>query len=421
MTAPFIEPKELGAITARFPTPFHLYDEGSIRSNARMLNKAFSWNPGFREYFAVKANPNPAILDILRQEGCGVDCSSLTELMLAKAVGFQGHEIMFSSNVTPKVDMEMASTLRAQINLDDISHIDFLDRVAGIPKRVVLRYNPGNDFTIGNDIMSRPADAKYGFTKPQLYQGIRSLMHRGAETFGIHAFLSSNTTESDYYPALAKLLFRTAVELARETRAEIACINLSGGIGIPYHPDDSPTDMSKVGESVRDAFEAILVPAGMEHVAIHTELGRWMLGSAGCLVARVLHEKHTYKHYLGLDACAANLLRPAMYKAYHHITVVGQEDAPAAGTWDVTGGLCENNDKFAVDRPLPPVGRGDLVIIHDTGAHGHAMGFNYNGKLRSAELLLQPSGKVKLIRRAETPADYFSTLDVLDEFAPETH
>ena len=415
MKHPIVDGDQLAAITERFPTPFHLYSEALIRQRARDLKAAFAWNPGFKEHFAVKATPNPAILRILKEEGFGVDCASLPELLLARAAGFSGEEVMFSSNVTPEADMRLAANQGVLINLDDVSHIDFLARVAGIPETISLRYNPGNSFTIGNDIMSRPGDAKYGFTRSQLKDGIFKLQALRARRFGLHAFLSSNTTSPDYFPALAQLLFANARELRDETGADIAFINLSGGIGIPYRPDDTPVDIHTVGAAIHQLYDEILVPAGMGQVAIHTELGRWLLGPAGCLVSRVLHEKHTYKHYLGLDACAANLLRPAMYKAYHHISVVGRETESTEEVWDVTGGLCENNDKFAVDRPLPTVGQGDLVVIHDTGAHGYAMGYNYNGKLRSAEILLREDGDATLIRRAETPADYFATLDVLKE------
>lgn len=314
--------------------------------------------------------------------------------------------------------MRLALELGSLINLDDISHIDFLDRLSGITQTISLRFNPGDGFTIGNSIMSRPGDAKYGFTRPQLTEGVRDLQARGAERFSLHAFLSSNTTEAAYYPAVARLLFKTAVDIHRETGADIAGINLSGGIGVPYRPDDTEIDIEAVGRAVRAEFKAIMIPAGLDHVAIHTELGRWLLAPAGCLVSRVIHEKHIYKHYLGLDACAADLMRPAMYGAYHHITVAGRERDAVCQTWDVTGGLCENNDKFAIDRPLPEVGIGDLLVLHDTGAHGHAMGYNYNGKLRSAEVLRSKNGKFRLIRRAETPADYFATLDVLGDLQP---
>ncbi len=418
MKLPFVSKTELERLCKEVPTPFHLYDETIIRQRARQLKTAFDWNPGFREYFAVKANPNPVVLKILIDEGFGLDCSSYTELLTAGSVGAKGHDIMFSSNVTPAADMRLAMAMDSLINLDDISHIDFLDRLSGIPRTISLRFNPGNDFTIGNSIMSRPGDAKYGFTRPQLTRGIRELQTRGTERFSLHAFLSSNTTEADYYPALAELLFRTAVEIHRKTGADIFGINLSGGIGVSYRPDDPEIDIEAVGQAIQKSFKAIMVPAGLEHVVIHTELGRWLLAPAGCLVSRVIHEKHIYKDYLGLDACAADLMRPAMYGAYHHITVAGREEDAACRTWDVTGGLCENNDKFAIDRPLPEVGIGDLLVIHDTGAHGHAMGYNYNGKLRSAEVLRTESGEFRLIRRAETPADYFATLDVLEDFRP---
>lgn len=407
--------QRLEEIASEIPTPFHLYDESFIRERARLLYRAFAWNPGFKEFFAVKATPNPAILRILREEGCGVDCSSLTELMMARACGFHGDEIMFSSNVTPAADMQLAAQLGAQISLDDVSHIDFLDRVAGIPGSIMLRYNPGPAFHMGNHIMSKPEDAKYGMTRDQLLSGLVSLRERGCREFGVHAFLSSNTCDEDYYPALAEALFRLAVDIRAQTGIAIGRINLSGGIGVPYRPDAYAVDILRVGERVRALYEAILIPAGLD-VRLCSELGRWMLAPAGCLVARVLHEKHIYKDYLGLDACAADLMRPAMYGAYHHITVAGQEGQAAERTWDVTGGLCENNDKFAVDRPLPPVEVGDLVVIHDTGAHGRAMGYNYNGKLRSAEVLLQRDGSHRLIRRTETPADYFATLEGIDGF-----
>lgn len=410
MKLPFANHAELERICRIHPTPFHLYDEGTIRQRLRRLRAAFAWNPGFKEYFAVKANPNPALLAIVREEGGGADCSSLTELMLADRAGFKGHEVMFSSNVTPEADMRLAADLGSRISLDDISHIDFLQRVAGLPPAITLRFNPGNSFTIGNSIMSRPGDAKYGFTRPQLTEGIRRLAAGGVRKFGLHAFLSSNTTEPAYYPALARLLFDTVVGLQRETGVEFDSVNLSGGIGIPYRPDEPEVDIMAVGRSIEQAYHEILGPAGLDRIAVHAELGRWLMAPAGCLVSRVIHEKHIHKDYLGLDACAANLMRPAMYGAYHHITVAGREDAPLAGTWDVTGGLCENNDKFAIDRQLPEVGIGDLLVIHDTGAHGHSMGYNYNGKLRSAELLRQADGNVRLIRRAETPADYFATL-----------
>nr|WP_018249468.1 diaminopimelate decarboxylase [Orenia marismortui] len=412
MKKPFVNLEQLKEITQKHPTPFHLYDEQGIRENARKLNEAFAWNEGFKEYFAVKATPNPTILKILQEEGCGVDCSSLTELMMSEKVGFNGEDIMFSSNVTPKEDFELASQLNAIINLDDITHIEFLEEVAGIPEIISCRFNPGNNFDSDNDIMDNPAEAKYGFTYEQLVEGFNTLQEKGAKHFGIHAFLASNTVANEYYPALAKILFETAVELSKETGAHISFINLSGGVGIPYHPDEEAADIMAIGEGVRKAYEEILVPAGMDDVAIYTELGRFMLGPYGHLVTTAIHEKNIHKDYIGLDACAANLMRPAMYGAYHHITVMGKENQPHNHKYDVTGGLCENNDKFAIDRMLPKVDKGDLVVIHDTGAHGFAMGYNYNGKLRSAEVLLKEDSSTQLIRRAETPADYFATLDI---------
>ena len=416
MKRPFVTLEQLREMTEQYPTPFHLYDEKGIRENARRLKEAFAWNPGFKEYFAVKATPNPAILKILREEGCGADCSSLTELMLADRSGFSGHEIMFSSNDTPAEDFKLAAQLGAIINLDDFTHIDFLKETIGfIPETVCCRFNPGGVFTIGASaegfqVMDTPGDSKYGFTREQLFEGFKKLKAMGAKRFGIHAFLASNTLSNQYYSTLAGILFRLAVELEQETGCDVCFINLSGGVGIPYKPDQPANDIAVIGEGVRQQFEKILVPAGMGDVAIYTELGRFMLGPNGCLVTKVLHFKHTYKEYVGVDACAANLMRPAMYGAYHHITVMGKEDAPCDHMYDVTGGLCENNDKFAVDRMLPEVELGDLLVIHDAGAHGFSMGYNYNGKLRSAEVLLQEDGSTRLIRRAETPEDYFATL-----------
>ena len=408
---PFVSSEKLHEIVKEYPTPFHLYDEAGIRRRARALNAAFAWNRGFKEYFAVKATPNPFILNILREEGCGVDCASETELMLAKACGFEGEQIMFSSNVTPAREYVRAREQGAIINLDDITHIDFLRDCAGIPETICCRFNPGGEFAIGNRIMDQPKDAKYGFTRAQLTQGYKRLMELGAKHFGLHAFLASNTLTNEYYPTLARILFETAVELHRETGAHIAFINLSGGVGVPYRPEDTENDIALIGEGVRRAYEEVLVPAGMGDVKIFTELGRYMLAPNGILVATAIHEKHTYKEYIGLDACAVNLMRPAMYGAYHHITVAGKEDAPCDHVYDVTGGLCENNDKFAIDRALPRIDMGDLIVIHDTGAHGFSMGYNYNGKLRSAEVLLHEDGTTQLIRRAETPTDYFATFD----------
>ena len=411
MKKPFVTHQQLEAIARKYPTPFYLYDEKGIRENARRVRRAFAWDPGYREYFAVKATPNPYILSIMKEEDCGADCSSLTELMLSDAVGYRGSDIMFSSNMTPDADFQLARKLDAVINLDDFTHIDILDRLCGIPETICCRYNPGGTFQASNRIMDNPGDSKYGFTRPQLTEGFRRLQQLGAKRFGLHAFLASNTTGNEYYPVLAGILFQTAVELHRETGAHIAFINLSGGVGVPYRPEEEPADILKIGRMVKEQYEKILVPAGMGDVAVCTEMGRFMLAPYGCLVATALREKHIYKEYIGLDACAANLMRPAMYGAYHHITVSGKEDWPCDHKYDITGGLCENNDKFAIDRMLPKIDMGDLIVIHDAGAHGHSMGYNYNGKLRSSELLLHEDGSVQQIRRAETPADYFATLD----------
>ena len=408
---PFVTKEQLEDIASRYATPFYLYDEKGIRETARRVNKAFSWNKGFKEYFAVKATPTPGILKILHEEGCGADCSSYTELLMADAVGFKGDEIMFSSNDTPAEDFQLARKLNATINLDDITHIDFLERVADIPDTVCCRYNPGGHFAIANNIMDNPGDAKYGMTREQLTEAYKRLMAKGVKHFGLHAFLASNTVTNDYYPELARILFNVAVELKEETGASIEFINLSGGVGIAYRPGQPQNDIMEIGEGVHRAYEEVLVPAGMGNVRLYTEMGRYMLAPYGALVSRVIHQKHIYKEYIGLDACAANLMRPAIYGAYHHITVMGKENAPCDNKYDVTGGLCENNDKFAIDRMLPKINIGDLVFIHDAGAHGFAMGYNYNGKLRSAELLLKEDGSVEMIRRAETPADYFATFD----------
>lgn len=408
---PFVTKEQLEDIASRYATPFYLYDEKGIRETARRVNKAFSWNKGFKEYFAVKATPTPGILKILHEEGCGADCSSYTELLMADAVGFKGDEIMFSSNDTPAEDFQLARKLNATINLDDITHIDFLERVADIPDTVCCRYNPGGHFAIANNIMDNPGDAKYGMTREQLTEAYKRLMAKGVKHFGLHAFLASNTVTNDYYPELARILFKVAVELKEETGASIEFINLSGGVGIAYRPGQPQNDIMEIGEGVRRAYEEVLVPAGMGNVRLYTEMGRYMLAPYGALVSRVIHQKHIYKEYIGLDACAANLMRPAIYGAYHHITVMGKENAPCDHKYDVTGGLCENNDKFAIDRMLPEINIGDLVFIHDAGAHGFAMGYNYNGKLSSAELLLKEDGSVEMIRRAETPADYFATFD----------
>ena len=409
---PFATREKLEEIAKEYPTPFHLYDEKGIRENARALKEAFSWNPGFKEYFAVKATPNPFILKILQDMGCGTDCSSETELMLSKACGFTGHDIMFSSNDTPPEEFKMADELGAIINLDDFTHTACVEKVLDtFPETMSCRFNPGGLFRISNDIMDNPGDSKYGMTEEQLTEAFRILKDKGVKHFGIHAFLASNTVTNEYYPLLAKILFELAVRVKNAAGVHIAFINLSGGIGIPYRPDQEPNDIRVIGDGVRKVYEEVLVPAGMGDVAIFTELGRFMLGPYGALVTRAIHEKHTYKEYIGVDACAVNLMRPAMYGAYHHITVMGKENAPCDHKYDVTGSLCENNDKFAVDRMLPEIQMGDLLFIHDTGAHGFSMGYNYNGKLRSAELLLQEDGSVRMIRRAETPKDYFATFD----------
>ncbi len=413
----FVTKEQIEEIAKTYPTPFHIYDERGIRENAQALREAFSWNKGFKEYFAVKATPNPFLIDILREYGCGCDCSSLTELMLSAAMGMEGKDIMFSSNDTPAEEFAYAAKIGATINLDDITHIDFLEKTIGrLPETISCRYNPGGLFKITTDIMDNPGDAKYGFTTEQLFEGFRILKERGVRHFGIHAFLASNTVTNEYYPALARTLFEVAVKLRNETGADIRFINLSGGIGIPYRPDQEPNDIRAIGEGVRKVYEEVLVPAGMGDVAIYTELGRFMMGPYGQLVVKAIHEKHTHKEYVGVDACAVNLMRPAMYGAYHHITVLGKEDAPCDHQYDITGSLCENNDKFAVDRMLPKIDMGDYLVIHDTGAHGFSMGYNYKGKLQSAELLLKEDGSVQLIRRAETPKDYFATFDCFDVY-----
>ena len=389
---PFVTLSQVEEMTKTYPTPFHLYDEKAIRENARKVKAAFAWNKGFKEYFAVKATPNPRILQILKEEGFGADCSSYTELLMSDAVGLNGHNIMFSSNVTPAEDFELAAKLGAIINFDDITHIDFYEKIAPFQETMSCRFNPGGDFKIDNEIMDCPQEAKYGMTRPQLTEAFLKLKEKGVKHFGIHAFLASNTVANEYYPVLARILFETAVELQKETGVHIAFVNLSGGVGVPYRPDQKPNDIMAIGEGVRKAYEEVLVPAGMGDVAIYTELGRFILAPYGCLITKCVHQKHTHKEYIGCDACAANLMRPAMYGAYHHITVLGKEDAACDHKYDVTGGLCENNDKFAIDRMLPEINIGDYLVIHDTGAHGFAMGYNYNGKLRSAEVLLKEDG-----------------------------
>jgi len=417
MKKPFVTLEQLQEIAQTYPTPFHLYDEKGIRENARKLKKAFAWNPGFKEYFAVKATPNPFILRILQEEGCGTDCSSMTELMMSEALGFQkAGDVMFSSNDTPAEEFVKARDINAYINLDDITHIDVLEKACGgiLPETVCCRYNPGGFFKLGTSIMDNPGDAKYGMTHDQMIEAYKILKSKGVKYFGVHSFLASNTVTNEYYPALAKILFELAVELKEKTGAEIKFINLSGGVGVPYKPDQEGNDIAVIGESVHKIYDEVLVPAGMGDIAIFTELGRFMLAPYGHLVTKAIHEKHTYKEYIGVDACAVNLMRPAMYGAYHHITVMGKEDQPCDHKYDITGSLCENNDKFAIDRMLPEIQVGDFLVIHDTGAHGFSMGYNYNGKLRSAEILLKEDGSAQLIRRAETPKDYFATFDFCD-------
>ena len=412
---PFVTKEQVEEIVKSYPTPFHLYDEKGIRNNAKAVKEAFAWNKGFREYFAVKATPNPFILNILKEYDCGCDCSSYTELMLAKSCGFDGEHIMFSANDVPAEEFAYANKLGGIINLDDFTHIDFLEKTIGyIPETISCRFNPGGVFELSNGIMDNPGDAKYGMTYEQIIEAYKILKEKGAKRFGIHAFLASNTVTNEYYPKLAKQLFELIVDIKEKTGVEMNFVNLSGGVGIPYTPDKEPNDIYAIGQGVKEAFEEVLVPAGLSDVAIYSEMGRFMLGPYGCLVTKAIHEKHTYKEYIGVDACAANLMRPAIYGAYHHITVLGKEDAVCDQTYDVTGSLCENCDKFAVDRKLPKIDKGDYLVIHDTGAHGFSMGYNYNGRLKSAELLLKEDGSVELSRRAESPKDYFATFDFCD-------
>ncbi|MCR5292146.1 MAG: diaminopimelate decarboxylase [Eubacterium sp.] len=427
MKKAFITKAQVEEIVKTHPTPFHIYDEKGIRENARAMNKAFSWNPGFKEYFAVKATPNPTILKILHEEGCGTDCSSMAELVLSERAGVTGYDVMFSSNETPAEEFVKCAEIGGIINLDDITHIDFVLKAlegkltgdeAGrrLPKRMSCRYNPGGIFKLGESnesvqVMDNPGDAKYGMTKEQLFEAYKRLRELGVEEFGIHSFLASNTLSNDYYPALAKILFELAVEIKEKTGVKLSFINLSGGVGISYTPDAPANDIAVIGEGVHKVYDEVLVPAGMGDVAIFTELGRFMLAPYGHLVTKAVHEKHIYKEYIGVDACAANLMRPAMYGSYHHLTVLGKEDAPETEVYDVVGSLCENNDKFAIDRRLPKIEIGDYLVIHDTGAHGFSMGYNYNGRLWSAELLLREDNSVIEIRRAQTLDDYFATLD----------
>ncbi len=414
MKKSFIDLATAEALAAKYPTPFYVYDERGIREGIRALDRAFAWNDGFKEYFAVKACPNPFLMQIIHEEGCGMDCSSYCELILSDSIGLRGDDIMFSSNVTPAEDFEYARRLGAVINLDDATHVDFLKAHGGIPEEICLRYNPGGDFSISGAIMGSPGEAKYGMTEAQLIDSVKRLMELGAKRFGIHAFLASNMIDPDYYPRLAEILFKLAVKVNAETGANVTFVNLSGGIGIPYRPEDNAPDLDYIGQKVQEAHERIVAPSPLKKLAIKAELGRYITGAHGMLITRAIHVKHIYKEYIGVDACAANLMRPAMYGAYHHITVLGKENAPCDHVYDVTGGLCENNDKFAIDRALPEIRIGDLLAIHDAGAHGYAMGYNYNGKLRCAELLLKADGGAELIRRAETPADYLATFDFCD-------
>lgn len=412
---PFLTREKAEEIAARYPTPFHVYDEKGIRQKARDVREAFAWNPGFREYFAVKATPNPFLIKILQEYGCGTDCSSLSELMLSDAIGLKGHEIMFTSNDTPAEEFRYAAQIGAIINFDDISHIDFYEREVGpLPDTVCCRYNPGGIYELANGIMDNPGDSKYGMTHTQIIEAYRILKGKGVKHFGIHAFLCSNTVTNDYYPTLARTLFTLVAEISKELGIRFDFINLSGGVGIPYSPDQTPNDIMAIGQGVHRVYDEVLVPAGMDQIAIYTEMGRFMMGPHGGLVTRAIHAKHTYKNYIGVDACAANLMRPAMYGAYHHITVLGKENAPLTEVYDVTGALCENNDKFAIDRKLPAIENGDLLFIHDTGAHGFSMGYNYNARLWSSEILLKEDGSFELIRRAQTPRDYFATFDCFD-------
>ena len=418
MKVPFITKEQVEEIVKTYPTPFHIYDEKGIRENARAMNKAFSWNPGFKEYFAVKATPNPTILKILHEEGCGTDCSSMAELILSEKSGITGYDVMFSSNETPAEEFVKCAEIGGIINLDDITHIDFVLEALGgkLPKRMSCRYNPGGVFKLGESgeavqVMDNPGDAKYGMTKEQIIEAYKRLADLGVEELGIHSFLASNTLSNDYYPALAKILFKLAVEIKEVTGVSLKFINLSGGVGISYTPDAPQNDIAVIGEGVHKVYDEVLVPAGMGDVAIFTELGRFMLAPYGHLITKAIHEKHIYKEYIGVDACAANLMRPAMYGSYHHVTVLGKEDAPATEVYDVVGSLCENNDKFAIDRKLPKIDMGDYICIHDTGAHGFSMGYNYNGRLWSSELLLREDSSILCIRRAQTLDDYFATLD----------
>lgn len=415
-TIPFSK-EQLEGIIAKHPTPFHIYDEKAIRENARYFKKAFDWNEGFKEYYAIKAAPNPYLMKILREEGFGIDCSSIAELEMAKRLGMSGDEIMLTSNDTPAYEFQLAKELDAVINLDDISHIDYLEKHVGIPEKICMRYNPG-DLKEGNMIIGHPEDAKYGFTHEQIIEGYRILKEKGVKRFGIHTMVASNELDPDYFIETAEILFKLIVEVYEKTGVRIEFSNLGGGVGIPYKPGEKPVDLDYVSAGIKKQYEKYIEGNGLAPLKIFFELGRAITGPYGYLVSKVRHIKNTYKSFVGLDACMVNLMRPALYGAYHHITVVGKENDEANKVYDVTGSLCENNDKFAIGRELPEIEQDDVVVIHDAGAHGHSMGFNYNGKLRSAELLLRENGETELIRRAETVEDYFSTLnfDALKDF-----
>lgn len=402
--------ENLEEIIRQYPTPFHIYDEEGIRKYARRFKAAFSWAPIFKEYYAVKANPNPYILKILKEEGFGTDCSSLPELILSEKIGTMGEDIMFTSNDTPAEEFVKAREMGAIINLDDISHIDFLEKSAGLPELVCFRYNPGPART-GNAIIGNPSEAKYGFTRDQLFEGYQKLKEKGVKRFGLHTMVCSNELNTDYFIETANMLFDLVVEIYQKLDIKMEFVNLGGGIGVAYQPDQEPVDIEKVGAGVQASYQERIEANGLAPLKIYLECGRVITGPFGFLVGTVRHMKHTYKDYAGLDACMTNLMRPALYGAYHHITVMGKENEPCDHIYDVTGSLCENNDKFAIDRKLPEISEGDLIVIHDAGAHGYSMGFNYNGKLRSAELLLREDGSVKQIRRAETMDDYFATID----------
>ena len=405
-----LDEKKLREVIKKFPTPFHLYDEKKIKENFRQLKETFSWAPSFREHFAVKATPNPHIVKILADEGAGTDCSSLAELLISEMANVTGEKIILTSNDTPADEFQKAIELGAIINLDDITHIDFLEKNAGFPKCLSFRYNPADIMNEGNDIIGKPAEAKYGLTREQIFSAYEISKNRGVKRFGLHTMVASNELGTETFLYTAKIMFELAAEIKNKLGINLEFINLGGGFGIPYRPEEKPVDFKAVGEGIHELFNEIILPAGLEKIRLATESGRAMTGNAGWLVSTVLHEKNTYKNYIGLDSCMANLMRPALYGAYHHITILGKENFPNEKIYDVTGSLCENNDKFAIDRNLPKIEVGDILIIHDTGAHGHAMGFNYNGKLRSAELLLKENGEIKMIRRAETLDDYFSTL-----------